>query len=112
MIFINIKNTDEEKLAKIRRGASTKAYKTWRAEVLKRDEYRCQFPGCGGTSKLCVHHIKKSSSRKDLQLELWNGITLCENCHVHKVNKREEKYEIMFMIMALKNMGLIKDKNV
>lgn len=63
----------------------TPQYKSWRKAVLKRDNYTCQM--CGGKStNLHVHHIKAFSKYSLLQINIQNGITLCETCHrtLHK----------------------------
>lgn len=110
MIFLNIKKVDQKQLADLLRGASKKDYKEWRMNVLRRDGYQCQFPGCVCDSKLEVHHIKRQATRRDLKLELFNGITLCSACH-DKIFGREESYEVLFMSIALKNGGMFKDKS-
>jgi len=50
-----------------------------RREVLARDQYRCQAPGCGRTRILEVHHIKRRSHGGSNQPE--NLVTLCSSCH-------------------------------
>ncbi len=50
-----------------------------RREVLARDRYRCQAPGCGRTRFLEVHHIKPRSQGGSNQPE--NMVTLCSSCH-------------------------------
>lgn len=58
----------------------TKAYKDWHAEVLKRDDYTCQYcKKVGG--KLQVDHVKQFSEFPDQRLRKENGLTLCEECH-------------------------------
>jgi hypothetical protein len=52
----------------------------WRRTVFERDSYTCQC--CGHTgSGLNAHHLYNYSSRKDLRLDVSNGITLCQKCH-------------------------------
>lgn len=48
-------------------------------EVLRRDQHRCQVPGCGNTWFLEVHHIK--SRRLGGSNNLRNLVTLCSACH-------------------------------
>jgi 5-methylcytosine-specific restriction endonuclease McrA len=50
-----------------------------RREVLARDRYRCQAPGCGRTRFLEVHHIKSRSQGDSNQPD--NLLTLCSSCH-------------------------------
>lgn len=58
----------------------TREYTEWRSEVLKRDDYTCQFCFKKG-GKLQAHHIENYSSQKELRFVVENGICLCENCH-------------------------------
>lgn len=58
----------------------TKGYKTWRRQVLSRDNWMCQK--CGEEKKLIAHHIKAYQSYKELRMDVNNGITLCHNCHI------------------------------
>lgn len=54
----------------------------WRREVRERDNYTCQFPGCGKRSKrIDVHHIAKRTERPDLKFEVSNGVCLCRLHH-------------------------------
>jgi len=50
-----------------------------RTEVLERDRFRCQAPGCGNSRFLEVHHIKSRSRGGGNELD--NLITLCSGCH-------------------------------
>jgi hypothetical protein len=53
--------------------------KTWRKEVLRRDDYRCQK--CGSRERLEAHHIMPIGVRPDMAGEVANGIALCKVCH-------------------------------
>lgn len=53
--------------------------KTWRKKVLKRDKFTCQH--CYSKDNLVVHHIQGFATNENLRFELWNGVTLCEDCH-------------------------------
>lgn len=59
-------------------------YKSWKQNVLKRDNYICQK--CGNANNLVVHHIKPFATDKEARFDTKNGITLCQTCHkeVHK----------------------------
>ena len=60
---------------RLRLGSSE--YSQLRAEVLKRDGWRCQF--CGSRTQLEVHHQEfRSHSGEDTERNL---ITLCLGCH-------------------------------
>jgi ATP-dependent DNA helicase RecQ len=53
------------------------SYEALRQQVLRRDDWRCQW--CGAMSKLEVHHQKfRSHSGADFEENL---ITLCSACH-------------------------------
>jgi 5-methylcytosine-specific restriction endonuclease McrA len=72
-------------------------YRNWRKQVLKRDKYKCQMPGCKRKGKrMQTHHIRKWSAASSLRYEVSNGITLCWDCH-KEVNKKEHLYERMFL---------------
>lgn len=50
--------------------------------VRERDNFTCQYPGCGYYSKhIDVHHIAKRSQRPDLKFEPSNAICLCRKHH-------------------------------
>ena len=54
-------------------------YIKWRAEVRKRDGFKCRK--CGSNKKLQIHHIKSWANAPQLRYSLLNGITLCKTCH-------------------------------
>lgn len=54
----------------------------WRREVRERDDYTCQYPGCGKHSRrIDVHHIAKRTERPDLKFTVSNGVCLCRLHH-------------------------------
>lgn len=69
-------------------------YKTWRTAVYERDNYTCQMCEQRG-GKLAAHHIKPFSTNRHIALELWNGITLCWECH-NSIKGKETQYESQF----------------
>jgi hypothetical protein len=50
-----------------------------RTEVLERDRFVCQAPGCGNSRFLEIHHVKSRSQGGGNELD--NLITLCSGCH-------------------------------
>jgi len=55
-------------------------YDIWRKAVYERDNYSCR--GCGvNNDRLEAHHILPFAEFKHLRFDIFNGITLCENCH-------------------------------
>jgi len=73
----------------------------WRKEVLKRDDFRCQMPGCLNPTNqnLCAHHIVPISVMESLKFDIDNGITLCRPCH-SPIRSHEAKYEIYFQAIV------------
>lgn len=68
-------------IAEVARKRLTHRYRTWRLQVLRRDEFTCQ--SCGAMLKILhVHHIKPFSTHIDLRYDTENGITLCPTCHL------------------------------
>lgn len=63
------------------------AYKKWRDEIFKRDNYTCQNcgirneKGLGHTIALNAHHIKPFSLYPELREVVSNGLTLYIDCH-------------------------------
>lgn len=65
----------------IQRGRLLKAYKEWRNDILRRDNYTCQK--CHKTSsKFCAHHIDSFSQNPEQRLDISNGICFCDECHL------------------------------
>lgn len=72
----------------------TVEYKNWRREVFTRDNHTCQKCGeIGG--KLTANHDLPYSTFPDLRLEVLNGETLCESCHLEttKMQRRFGLFE-------------------
>jgi hypothetical protein len=63
----------------------------WTKSVKERDQHTCQH--CGETSRkiLHAHHVKPKALFPDLALEVDNGLTLCQPCHLseHRRMKQE-----------------------
>lgn len=80
-------------------GGETKFYKTksgraWRQAVFERDEYTCQDCNDDSGGNLNAHHIKRREDYPELELMVWNGVTLCEICHTER-HKGEKCYPMM-----------------
>jgi 5-methylcytosine-specific restriction endonuclease McrA len=65
-------------------------YISWRAEVRKRDGYKCRK--CGSRKRLQIHHIKSWAKAPELRYTPSNGITLCRTCH-QRIWGNEQAYE-------------------
>lgn len=72
-------------------------YIKWRNEVLKRDKYKCQFPGCRcrGRRKVQTHHIRRWAEFPALRFTSQNGITLCYDHH-KMIQGKEDYYMSLF----------------
>lgn len=58
-----------------------KAMKLWVKNIYERDNYECKKCGQHG-GKLNAHHINGYNTDKENRLNIDNGITLCEQCHI------------------------------
>lgn len=80
-------------------------YEDWRKAVLKRDGYKCQFPGCNKNQRLQVHHIKKYAEYPELKYIESNGISLCRPHHI-QIQGKESLWESLFFKIVLEKLGL------
>lgn len=53
----------------------------WRKDVFARDNYKCQDCGDKRGGNLNAHHLFLWRDFPEVRYEVWNGITLCEDCH-------------------------------
>jgi 5-methylcytosine-specific restriction endonuclease McrA len=74
----NSNKTDEERA----RGRTFFEYNTWRKEVFDRDNYTCQCCGDSTSGNLNAHHLNSWDWCVESRLDINNGITLCNICHV------------------------------
>lgn len=79
----------------MRRDYSDPVYKKFRLDVLKRDRFKCQMPGCKSKKNLNVHHINPWSKASSLRYDISNGITLCNKCHQF-ITGKEHHYINLF----------------
>ena len=77
-------------------------YTEFRSKVLARDKRTCQWPHCGSTKRLCVHHIKKWADYHSLRYDKLNGITLCKTCH-DRIKDAEDYYILPLLRIAYEN---------
>ena len=93
--------------------------RNFRAKVLWRDKYQCQY--CKDITKLHAHHIRyKSQGGTDT---VQNGITLCEKCHIELhdglwiLNKKPKHFKYPahlqigknYLVNAMLDAGLLVD---
>lgn len=81
----------------------------WRECVKKRDGYACVV--CGIKEDLCVHHIKTRRERKDLILNVENGITLCQRHHGYTYFREKlfENYFLELLENAANSVKVLRD---
>jgi len=78
-------------------------YKNFVNNVLKRDDYTCQYcgikNGCGKNVDLQIHHIKSYAEYPNLRFDITNGITLCKECHnnTKRNKKRPDRIDKIFI---------------
>jgi len=65
----------------IKKDRTSGKYYNWRRNVFERDSYTCRCCEEKG-GKLNAHHIENFSNNLSLRYEVYNGITLCEKCHL------------------------------
>ena len=66
----------------------SKGMQEWRMSVYERDWFACQLCGYKGAD-LCAHHIQKFSEYEQGRFDIYNGITLCRDCHLKTYGKEE-----------------------
>lgn len=57
-------------------------FKKWRLLVFRRDDFTCQCCGYNKGGSIQAHHIYSYRSYPELALDVDNGVTLCEPCHL------------------------------
>lgn len=74
-------------------------YQEWREKVFERDNWTCRECGARrevGSVVLHAHHVREFATHHEMRLDVANGITLCERCHMtlHGLNcwARERKF--------------------
>ena len=72
-----------------RKFRSSPEYNAWHKDIFNRDNWTCQECGKRG-GELHVHHIFSYAEFTEHRVDLWNGITLCQECHlaIHRGQKK------------------------
>lgn len=68
--------SDEDRL----RLRKSPEYSKWRNDVISRDDKKCLK--CGVNENLVAHHIINHLENLDKSLDVDNGLTLCNDCHI------------------------------
>jgi hypothetical protein len=61
-------------------------FRLWRERIFKRDNWTCQNCNIRG-GMIHPHHVKPFSKYPKLRFRIYNGITLCKDCHQNKHKK-------------------------
>lgn len=77
----------------------------WRKNILIRDNFTCcMCHKIGG--KLFSHHIKRFIDNIELRLDVDNGITLCEPCHILTLKKETMFEEYFYSLLYFNGEGI------
>lgn len=90
---------DRSKLAK-RQERNDMAYKEWRMNVYKRDNFKCRIDNCDCSGRIIAHHILGWSPYPELRYEVNNGITLCLAHHPLKRAKEEQMIPVFTELVS------------
>ncbi len=77
------------KLNLMNKKISQRTLSAWAEQVKEKDCYTCR--DCGSSENLHAHHIFSKSKHPLRALELDNGTTLCEPCHIYEHQLNGEK---------------------
>ena len=77
----------------------------WSKAVRDRDSHRCFM--CGSSEKVEAHHIMIKSLYPETAYSLWNGITICDKCHliIHTTEDNWRRFVPMFFDYTLQFEG-------
>lgn len=80
--------------SKARRNYLDRALVAWSIIVRRRDRGICQW--CGSSERVQAHHIvARGIANNAGHCALDNGMTLCYQCHFHKLKQDAEQYVVM-----------------
>ena len=71
----------------------------WTQLVIMRDDFTCQYPGCGQNHNLDAAHIISRRANRDLALFVPNGVTLCRLHHDYLHRHPKEWGEFIGLVM-------------
>jgi len=73
-------------------GRNIIGYNAWRTLTYERDNYTCQCCGDDTGGNLNAHHLDGYDRCKEKRVDVDNGITLCENCHIKDADSFHKLY--------------------
>jgi 5-methylcytosine-specific restriction endonuclease McrA len=73
----------------VQRARNSEEYKIWRNSVFTRDNFTCQECGDARGGNLHAHHLFTFADFEEHRFEIWNGITLCAECHAKRHTTKE-----------------------
>lgn len=82
---------DRSKLKKSDR-RNDSLYREWRANVWKRDAFKCKLANQDCQGRIEAHHILNWQNFPEFRYQLNNGITVC---HAHHPRKRAEEKQLV-----------------
>lgn len=88
---------DRNSLKKYNRHGDS-AYREWRIQVYRRDNFKCKIRNKDCSGRIEAHHILPWSNFLELRYEVNNGITLC---HFHHPRKRNEEKRLSPYFISL-----------
>jgi len=69
-----------------------RGYAGWRSSVYARDNYTCQSCGDNKSGNLNAHHLNSYHWYKEGRVDVNNGVSLCEHCHILSKNSFHSVY--------------------
>lgn len=79
------------------------AYRYWRLEVYKRDNFKCKINNSGCDGKIQAHHILSWKEYPELHYSINNGISLCQ---AHHPRKRAEEKRLIPLFQELVSVSI------
>ena len=77
----------------------------WMELVIMRDDFTCQYPGCGQNHNLDAAHIISRRANRGLALFVPNGVTLCRVHHDYFHRHPEEWRTFIALVMEQRRCG-------
>lgn len=90
--------TKLQKYGETNKDRRSSAYRDWRINIFKRDNYKCKIDNCDCDGKIVAHHILSYTKFPELRYEINNGITLCK---FHHPLKRTEEINFVSLFRGL-----------